>query len=114
LTPNDGVLIRGALAVLEWIPPNDRLVGSGLRIKLHTDSMATTVELAPDQVQITDERITISIPRNLPPTFDGPLGIATSYQSPLTIKDIDCPVSQCFVSIDSPKPIVTARLARSR
>jgi hypothetical protein len=105
VSPADGVLHRGGRVVLRWSPSTDALAGTTIGLR----RAAAPLEFEKtDDATIEGDRITVTIPKNLPQGFDGPVELDLMGTTFIEPQVGPCPVKVCKASLDlSAAPVKT-------
>jgi hypothetical protein len=93
---------RGDRVVLRWSPASDVLLGKSLRLRLQQPGHAGEgVVIGSDGLTIEGDRLSFTVPRDVPEQFTGPIQLQVLGPSVFEPKRSSCPVAWCEVWIDA-------------
>jgi hypothetical protein len=104
-------LRRGDRVILRWSPASDVLLGKYLRLRLQPPAQpGEGVVIGSDSLSIEGDRLTFTVPHDVPERLTGPLQIQVLGPSEFEPKRSACPVAECDVSIQSSMDALNATL----
>lgn len=102
---------RGDRVVLRWSPASDVLLGKNLRLRLQRPGHAGEgVVIGSDGLTIEGDRLSFTVPRDVPEQFTGPIQLQVLGPSVFEPKRSTCPVAWCAVWIAASIDALSATL----
>ena len=109
--PGQPSIRRGDTVVLRWSPSTDVLNGKEMRMRLQQPGRGLEgVIIESDQLTITGDRLSFTVPADVPERLNGPIQVQLLGQSMFTPKLSGCPVHECKGWLEFPVGAVNATL----